>query len=164
MAQTATAEKTVAQVVDTSSLRRFEIPDINRHQGWMIPRLRAAYPQLSDANIVGWLKGIIYSAEYCFRFQNNSVALFQAVSVNMLASSPAVQEIFVFCEDAKNVEHQRQAAQFYTEAMTWAQHHGGSAMIIEEMSDVPHEMIGEVLPGRLLTRQQVFCKVPQRKI
>lgn len=162
MAQAAVAEK--LPPVDTSALRRFEIPDLYRHQGWMIPRLKAAYPHLNDQNIVGWLKGAVYSAEYCFRFNLNSVALFQAVSVNMLASAPAIQEIFVFCEDAKNTEHQRQAAQFYVEAQTWAQHHGAAAMIIEEMTDVPHEMIAEVLPGRLLTRQQVFCKVPNRKI
>lgn len=161
MAQAAVAEK--LPPVDTSTLRRFEIPDLYKHQGWMIPRLKAAYPHLNDQNLIGWLKGAIYSAEYFFRFQNNSVALFQAVSVNTLASAPAVQELFVFCEDAKSVEHQRQAAQFYVDAMTWAQHHGASAMIIEEMSDVPHEMIGEVLAGRLLTRQQVFCKVPTRR-
>lgn len=162
MAQAATAEK-LSPVIDISTLRRFEIPDLDRHRGWMIGRLKTAYPHLNDANLIGWLRGIIYSAEYFFRFNTNSVALFQAVSVNTLAASPVIQELFVFCEDAKNAEHQRQAAQFYVDAQTWAQHHGASAMIVEEMTDVPHEMIAEVLPGRLLTRQQVFCKVQPRR-
>lgn len=161
MDQTATAKK--LPTVDTSTLRRFEIPDLYKHQGWMIPRLKSAYPHLNDQNIIGWLKGAIYSAEYCFRYQNNSVALFQAVSVNMLSASPAIQEIFVFCEDKDDVAHQEQAAQFYVDAMTWAQHHGSQAMIIEEMSDVPHEMIGKVLTGRLMARQQIFVKVQPRR-
>lgn len=162
MAQAAVADK--LPPVDISTLRRFEIPDLDRHKGWMIGRLKTAYPHLNDANLVGWLRNIIYSSEYFFRFQMNSVALFQAVSINTLAPSPVIQEIFVFCEDKDKPEHQKQAAQFYVDAQTWAQHHGATAMIVEEMTDVPHEMIGEVLPGRLMTRQQVFCKVQARRL
>lgn len=161
MAQAAVAEK--LPPVDISTLRRFEIPDLYKHQGWMIPRLKKAYPHLNDQNIIGWLKGAIYSAEYFFRFQNNSVALFQAISVNALAAVPVIQEIFVFCEDKDDVAHQEQAAQFYVDAQTWAQHHGASAMIVEELTDVPHEIIAKVLPGRLMPRQQIFCRVQARR-
>lgn len=162
MAQAATAEKLPPQP-DISTLRRFEIPDLDRHRAWLIPRFKAAYPHLNDANLVGWLRGIIYSSEYFFRFQQNSVALFQAISINTLAPAPVIQEIFVFCEDKDNAQHHEQAAQFYVDAMTWAQHHGSQAMLIEEMSDVPHELIGKTLSGRLLTRQQIFVKVPGRR-
>ena len=89
--------------------------------------------------------------------------LAMAHPIDALAPAPLIQEIFVFCEDAKNAEHQRQAAHFSVDAQTWAQHRGATAMIIEEMSDVPHETIAAVLPGRLLTRQQIFVKVQARR-
>ncbi len=148
--------------LDVLSLRRFQLPDLDRHRGWLIGRIKTAFPHLHEATMVGWLRATIYNNEFLFLFQNNSVALFQVVSAHSLSPAPAVEERFVFCEKPDDVDHQRQAAQFYVEAQRWAFHHGADAMVIEERTDVPHEMIAEVLPGRLLNRQQVFCKVRSR--
>lgn len=144
--------------LDTSTLRRFEVPDLDRHRGWMIARLKATYPHLNDANLVGWIRNVIYSAEYLFLYQDNSVALFQVMSSHTLQPDPLVQERFVFCEDKENPAHVAQAAEFYVETAKWAKHQRASTVIVEEMSDVPHDMIKERI-GRLLTRQQVFHKV-----
>lgn len=147
-----------AKLVDTSSLRRFQIPDLDRHRAWMIARLKAAYPHLNDANLVGWVRNMIYSPEYLFLYQDNSVGLFQVLSAHTLQPEPLVQERFVFCENKEMPEYVEQASQFYTEAARWARHQGARTVIVEELSDVPHEMIKERI-GRLLTRQQVFHKV-----
>ena len=64
----------------------------------------------------------------------------------------------MFCEDKDNPEHVEQALHFYTEVAKWAKHQGAKTIIVEELSDVPHEMIKDRM-GRLLNRQQVFHKV-----
>lgn len=148
----------VAQKIDISGIRRFEVPDLDRHRGWMISRLKQTYQHLNDANLVGWIRNVIYSPEYLFLYQDNSVALFQVMSSHTLQPQPLVQERFVFCEDKEKPEHIEQAALFYVEALRWARHQGADPIIVEELSDVPHEQIKTSL-GRLLTRQQVFHKV-----
>ena len=147
-----------AKIVDASSLRRFQVPDLDRHRAWMIARLKTTYPHLNDANLVGWIRNVIYSPEYLFLYQDNSAALFQVLSSHTLRPDPLVQESFVFCEDKENPEHVEQAASFYTEVLKWAKHQGAKTIIVEELSDVPHDMIKEKLV-RLLNRQQIFCKV-----
>lgn len=146
------------KVTDESSLRRFQVPDLDRHRGWMIARLKAAYPHLNDANLVGWIRNVIYSPEYLFLYQENSAALFQVISSHTLQPQPLVEERFVFVEDKENKDHIEQAAAFYTEVAKWSKHQGATTIVVEELSDVPHEMIKDKL-GRLLTRQQVFHKV-----
>ena len=149
---------TAAKLADTSSLRRFQVPDLDRHRGWMIARLKTAYPHLNDANLVGWIRNVIYNAEYLFLYQDNSAALFQVKSSHTLRPEPLVQESFVFCEDKDNPEHVEQASNFYAEVAKWSKHQGAKTIIVEELSDVPHEMIKERL-GRVFTRQQQFARV-----
>lgn len=147
-----------AKISDASSLRRFQVPDLDHHRGWMITRLKTAYPHLNDANLVGWIRNVIYSPEYLFLYQDNSAALFQVQSSHTLRPDPLVQESFVFCEDKDNAEHVEQAAEFYVEVAKWAKHQGAKTIVVEELSDVPNEMI-KARMGRLLTRSQVFFKV-----
>ena len=147
-----------AKIVDPSSLRRFQVPDLDRHRGWMIARLKTAYPHLNDANLVGWIRNVIYSPEYLFLYQDNSAALFQVLSSHTLRPDPLVQESFVFCEDKENPEHVEQASNFYAEVAKWSKHQGARTIIVEELTDVPHDMIKDKL-GRLTNRQQVFHRM-----
>ena len=152
----ATAEKLEElPSVDTSSLRRFEIPDLDRHREWFLPRIRAAYKHLNDRQLVGWLRGICHSNEFQFLYQDTCVGMFQIMSAHTLMPQPTIYERFVFCADKDNVEHQKQAAQFYAEAAKWGRFQAAGAIIVEQMSDVPHEMIRAVT-GRLMTRQEVY--------
>lgn len=152
------AVATQLKTVDTASFRRFQIPDLDRHRGWLIARLKTAYPHLNDINLVGWLRGAIWNPEYLFLYQDNSVALFQVMSSHTLSPQPLVEERFVFCEDKENADHVAQAAEFYAEVRKWAKHQNVGVIIVEEQSDVPHEMVKEKL-GRLLERKQIFHKV-----
>lgn len=138
-------------------VRRFDLPDLTRHGGWMIERLKLAYPHLTDRELQGWLRGIIYSSEFLFLYQPNSVALAQTVHHN-LAPKAIVQERFVFCEDKANSEHVDEAVLFYAEFKRWAKARGCDVVIVEELTDVPHKKL-EAAMGHLFSRQQVFARV-----
>jgi len=141
--------------IDYSSLRRFELPDIDRHGVWLFPRLRTAYKHLNDRQLIGWLRAICYSPEYQFNFQEHSVALFQIMAAHTLSPQPIIYERFVFAADKDNPEHVAQASMFYPEAAKWGRHQGAGALIVEQISDVPHELIRDRL-GRVLERKEMF--------
>lgn len=142
---------------DFSTLRRFELPDMDRHAAWFTDRIRKAF-EMNDRQLIGWLRTMVFSNEHLFLFQDHSVAMFQIMSAHTLQPQPVIYERFVFAEDKENAEHVAQASMFYVEAMKWGRHLGADAVIVEQRSDVPHEMIRERM-GRLLTRQEVFYRL-----
>ena len=141
-------------VAPPPAVRRFEIADLSKHGGWIIKRLRQARPTLSDPQVMAWLKGIIYSSEFLFLYQEHGCACAQTVREETLGGAPVVRERFVFAEEG----FQHEAASFYGEFLQWAKNQGVTTMIVEEMSDVPHDMIKERL-GRLFERKQVFARI-----
>lgn len=139
-------------------IRRFQLPDLSRHGGWLMRRLLAAYPHLNDRELQGWLRGIIYSPEFLFLYQDNSVGLAQLIRNDTMTPLPVIHERFVFAEEKENRDHIEQAANFYTEFYRWAKNQSVSTILVEELTDVPHEAIRAHL-GRLYTRQQTFARV-----
>lgn len=135
-------------------VRRFEIADLNKHGGWIIRRLRQARPTLSDPQVMAWLKGVIYSNEYLFLYQEHGCACAQTVREETLENKPVIRERFVFAEEG----FQAEAASFYSEFAQWAKNQQVTTMIVEEMTDVPHDLIKERL-GRLFERKQVFARI-----
>jgi hypothetical protein len=134
--------------------RRFDIADLNKHGGWILKRIQQARPTLSDPQIMQWLKSIIYSNEFLFLYQEHGCALAQTVREETLAGTPVVKERFVFAEEG----HTEGAAEFYTHILWWAKNQGVATIVVEEMTDVPHDAIKEKL-GRLFERKQVFARV-----
>lgn len=148
-----------AQILDPGPApRRFQVPDLDRCQKWLLPRLRTAYPHVQEGVMIGWLRGIIYQNEFLFLMQDNSVGCFQISRGHTLSPQAVIMEHFVWCEDKDNALHHLQAARFYDEAKTWATHQGATTILVEVNSDVPHEMIREKL-GRLFTRQEIFARL-----
>jgi hypothetical protein len=94
------------------------------------------------------------SNEFLFLYQDHAVALATAARPHPLAPKPVVQEIFVLAEK----EHEAEAAVMYDEFARWARGLGIDTVVVEEMSDVPHDMIKEKL-GRIFTRQQQFARL-----
>ncbi len=141
-------------VAPEPKVRRFEIADLSRHGGWIIKRLQQARPTLSDAQVMSWLKGVIYSSEFLFLYQDHGCACAQTVREETLGGAPVVRERFVFAEDG----FQADAASFYSEFLQWAKNQQITTMIVEEMSDVPHDLIKERL-GRLFERKQIFARL-----
>lgn len=136
------------------AIRRFEIPDLQKHGGWIIQRLYKARPSLNERQIMTWLKGCTYSNEYSFLYQEHAVGMAQIVREETLDSRPIVRERFVFAEEG----FAPQAAVFYSNWKTWAGHLGAEMMIVEELSDVPHEMIRPHL-GRIFERKVLFARL-----
>jgi hypothetical protein len=146
-------------IVDIAPIvRRFEIPDLDRHAKWVAPRLAQAFPHLADRAILGFLSSIIYNNEYLFLYQPHSVALAQVLSSNTLNPKPIVWEQFVWVEDANDKEQVAQAAAFYDHFAKWGKGMGAEVMIVEEMTDVPHDLIKAQI-GRIFNRQQQYARL-----
>ena len=117
-------------------------------------RLAQAYPDQNTRSLLGWIRGLLYDNANLFLYQDNGVALFQTVGIFSLAHKPVVIERFVFCQEG----HVKEGAEFYTKAAQWAKSQGIEQVFVEELSDIPHDLIKEKI-GRLFTRQQVFARV-----
>jgi hypothetical protein len=148
------AELAPAVVDRTEVTRRFGMADIQKHGGWIMKRLQKVRPHLSDAHILTWLKGIIGSNEYLFLYQDHGVALCQAMREETLDPRLIVRERFVFAEEG----HEREAAEFYANFVNWAKAQRADTLIVEEMTDVPHDLIKEKV-GRVFERKQFFARL-----
>jgi hypothetical protein len=143
--------------IELPAISRFTLADLPRHGGWLIPKLVAAL-ELPEQRLGGWLRCLIDDNEHLFLVQEHSVALAALQNANGLADKPLVHERFVLVEDVDNPEHVKEAAEFYTYFKRWAKNLGAEIIIVEELSNVPHEMIKEKL-GRIFTRQQQFARL-----
>jgi hypothetical protein len=64
----------------------------------------------------------------------------------------------VLAENPDDITHVREAAEFYTEFRRWAKNIGADIILIEELTNVPNELIKEKL-GRIFMREQKFARV-----
>lgn len=148
------AEAALKEIIHPSTLRRFALPDLDTHGLWLLPRLEAAFPHLNQRFLLGWIRNLLYDNANLFLFQDHSVALFQLTNIYSLAPKPEIIERFVFCQEG----FAKEASNFYEEVARWAKPQGIEKIWVEEMSDVPHELIKEKI-GRILSRQQQFARV-----
>ena len=151
----ATAEKLEPTPID---IRRFSEADLSEHGGWIMKRLMERYPQHNERSIANFLRGLLNSNEHLFLYQDHAVALAQVVRTFTLEALPVVQERFVWAEDPNNVLHVNAAAVFYERFADWAKSMETDKIVVEEMTDVPHEKIKEKL-GRLYTAPLTFARV-----
>ncbi len=141
----------LAEPIIRSSLRRFALPDLDTHGAWLLPRLESSFPHLNQRFLLGWIRNLLYDNANLFLYQDHSVALFQLINIYSLAPKPEIIERFVFAQEG----YAKEAAEFYAEVARWAKPQGIEKVWVEELSDVPHEMIKEKL-GRVFTRER-FC-------
>lgn len=139
-------------------VRRFERPDIDKHAIWFIPRLLKSFPHLNERSAYTWLLNILTSNEFMFLYLDHGIALAQAVQYGLRAEA-VVEEQFVWIEDPLDKDMQMDAAFVYSHFYEWAKRKGLSILVVEENSDVPHEMVREKLDKRLFERKQIFAKV-----
>ena len=135
---------------DVPLTRRFELPDLTRHS-WILPRLLKAWPHLQERQVAGFLTGIIYSPDYLFLYQEHGVALATLINSNLRSPVPVVHEIFVLAEDE---EHAPDAASFYDEFARWAKSQGAKVVVVEELTDVPHDLIAKKFKTVYETKQK----------
>lgn len=138
--------------------RRFELPDIDRHGSWFLPRFLKEFPHLNERAAIGFVKSILYSNEFLFLFQEKAVGLFQAVGSGGLEPQEILWERFVWLQNPTDVEQQKAAATFYVRALKWAATKGCDVVHVECSSDVPRETIKNAA-GRVFETQQFFLRV-----
>ena len=147
-------EAALKEIIHPSTLRRFALPDLDTHGLWLLPRLETSFPQVNQRYFLGWIRNLLYDNSNLFLFQDHSVALFQLTNIFSLAPKPEIIERFVFCQEG----FQKEASNFYEEVVRWAKPQGIEKIWVEELSDVPHDMIKDKI-GRIFTRQQQFARV-----
>jgi len=140
------------------TVRKFDTADLSLHGKWIVPRMMQAYPHMNERGVASFLQTINYNNEYLLLFADTGVALAQVMSAHTLDAKPIVHERFVWVENREDKEQIKQAAEFYVHFYRWAKSLGTEVIIVEENSDVPHELVKEKL-GRIFTRQQQFARV-----
>jgi hypothetical protein len=144
-------------VLAPADVRRFELPDMDRHATWFMPRFLQKYPHLNERSAIGFLRGIIYSNEFQFLFQDKAVALAQLVGSGGLEPDPIVWERFVWVETPSDAKQQQAAAFFYPRIVKWAKGLGAKNIHVENSTDVPSEMI-KAQVGRIYDTAQRYVK------
>ena len=151
------AEAALRVGIELPAIRRFSLGDLSSCGPWLMPRLTAAL-ELPEQRVGAWLRSMIDSNEHLFQWQPHSVALAEVQRVNGLADKPIVRERFVFAENPDDLTHVKEAAGFYDEFRRWAKSLGAEIILVEELSNVPHDLIKEKL-GRIFERAQRFARV-----
>jgi len=141
-----------------AEVRRFDLPDIDRHGAWFLPRFLKEFPHVNERAAIGFIKSCLYDNEYLFLFQEKAAALFQAVGSGSLEPQPIVWERFVWLQDPADAEQQKAAAMFYSRALKWAQQKGVDIVHVDNSTDVPRELI-KVAAGRVFETAQAFLRV-----
>ena len=152
------AEPALKLVSPAPVIRRFDTADLSRHGAWIMPRMMKAFPHLNERGVATFLQNIVYNNEYLILYHEHGVALAQSMSAHSLDAKPVVYERFVWVENPENKEQLAHAAGFYTEFLKWAKSQSADVIIVEENTDVPHDLIKEKL-GRIFNRQQQFARV-----
>ena len=152
------AEPVLKLVVPAPVIRRFDTADLSQHGAWILPRLMQTYKHLNERAAATFLQTIIYNNEYLLLFSDSGVALAQIMAAHSLDAKPIVYERFVWVENREDKEQIKNAAEFYVSFYRWAKSQGVEVIIVEENTDVPHDMIKDKL-GRIFTRQQQFARV-----
>jgi hypothetical protein len=131
------------------TVHRVQQLDIDNHAHWLMPRLRDAYPNYSDTQIVNFLRACIASPDWFFMASDNAMLLAQAVT-------PPMRKLRVdeeFCI-AKTEDDWEEAAGLYRELKTWATHIGATRIVVASFSDVGRDMIGRRI-GKV-SRMDIF--------
>lgn len=151
----AVIEKVETPVVEP---RRFQVPDLDTHGMWMLPRLSDLSPSMTQRMAANFLRGIIYANDYLFLFLPDAVGLVQVVRNLSFDPTPAVIERFVWCRDKKNIPQQDAALAMYDEFAKWAKAQRIEVLYVNESSDVPQEKIRERL-GRIYLRPHQYVRL-----
>lgn len=137
-------------------IRRFELPDLHQHGGWLIARLLQAYPHLNQQTLWSFLNGLLNNNEVLFLYLPHAVALAQVMRGHTLAPRPIVQMMFVFVENRDDAAQIQAAAAFYDDVYRWAKAQGAEAIVLCELEDVPAD---KIKGGRKFEKQQTFIRM-----
>jgi hypothetical protein len=156
----AMVKKTPAIDMHSVSVSRFCMPDFTKYGMWLLDRLKEEWPQLTEKNVFGFLRGCSESREFSFLKSDHAVGLCQ-MNHKHLHAQPELEEIFVFVQDKGNQTHIYEGGALYIAFEKWRKTIGGSQIVIGQYSDVPHGVIAEAI-GKVLVRNVFFVKADER--
>jgi hypothetical protein len=146
-------------VREEPEVRRFQIPDLDHHASWFMARFRKGYPHLNERQAISFLRSIIYSNEFMFLFQEDGVALAQAVGAAALETSPVIWERFCWVKDPEDKDQVEAASWFYKEFAKWGKNQGISILHVEnDKTDVPRNLIRDRI-GAVHTTEQRYVSL-----
>lgn len=150
-----------ADIVAAKSIpRRFELPDLSQHGSWILKRLLTVYKHLSEQQLAGWLRGIVYSNEFLFLYLPRAVALCQIERAHTLSPAPIVRMHFVWVQNPADQKQVEEASEFYTNVIKWARQQSASTIVgIDNNSDVPADMIKDKCEKRVFSREEKFVRL-----
>ena len=143
---------------DPVPVRRFEVADLSRHGPWLMKRFGAKFPELTEQQIGGYLRGLTTANASMFLYQENAVALAEVVFSAGIKRVMMVQERFVWVEDRTDKDQLEDAADLYDHMKAWAKGLGAERIIVCEDSDVPKTLI-EARLGRLFDTKISHARV-----
>lgn len=150
MAEAALKQEPVKEPI---KVRRMTMADINGFD-WLIPRLRQRYPNITETQMMGWLRGIVPSNEYFVICSPKAVAAAR-YERDFLQASPVVYERFVLAATEADTE---EAAALYDHMLSWAKGLSAMEMMVGVFTDVPPAMIRERI-GKVSVRQISICNL-----
>ena len=136
------------EIREPAFMRRFEVADLSRHGPWLLKRFATKFPDLTEQQIGGYLRGLTTANASQFLYQENAVALAEVTFSAGIKRSMIVQERFVWVEDRNDKDQLESAADFYDMMKQWSKGLGAERIIVCEDSDVPKTLI-EARLGRL---------------
>jgi hypothetical protein len=138
--------------------RRFFMPDLDRHAGWLLERMVQAYPHLNTQQAHGWLRSVLGSNEFMIVYLSCGVGLFQSWHPT-LAPQPVIKQHFVWAMDPNNRNQVKACAEIYVELVRWAKRMRITKIIDVEMNtDLPIELVKQKL-GRINSREQLYATI-----
>lgn len=146
------------EIREPAAVRRFEVADLSRHGPWLMKRFAAKFPELTEQQIGGYLRGLTTANASMFLYQDNAVALAEVVYSAGIKRVMLVQERFVWVEDRTDKDQLEDAADLYDQMKAWAKGLGAERIIVCEDTDVPKTLI-EARLGRLFDTKISHARV-----
>ncbi len=102
-----TIEKPAETVEEVVTVRRFNIPDLEKHGLWLFEKLQEQFKelQLAPTHLTAWIRGAIETNSYYFVCTDKAVGLAQA-NHRPLTPRPYVDVIFVHSMDQSDISHE----------------------------------------------------------
>lgn len=148
----------LAIVNNAPEIRKFAVPDLSMHGNWVIPRMLEAFPHMDERAALTFLIQTNYANDHLLLFSDEGIALAQVITGSPLDPATVVWERFVWIKDREDADMQKHAAEFYSHIYQWAKGLSAVAIMVEESSDVPHDLIKDKI-GRVFKLERQFVRV-----
>lgn len=131
--------------------RRVNLPDLEELGIWLVKRLKDRHQEATTPQVMGYLRGVIYSSEHWFVRTPHAVALARVERIP-LEPQPLGYEVFVLAQQ----DYEYEAASLYPPMASWAANLDCSHLILDHYTDVTRSAIRGRLGGIVSKSHAVF--------